>query len=99
MTTDIEATTHTATDEPRDLDTLMHLGTYQGMSDAEIQLCIEEYKARAYREGARSQSEDMFAASEARIMAELTSARENAEAAFNNAILSTVKFETVADNG
>ena len=99
MTTDTEATTHAATEEPRDLDTLLHLGTYQGMSDEEVQLCIDWYKERSYKDGYDAADKDLYKEMTERILADSKAAQEKAEAAFNTAVLSTLKLETVSNNG
>lgn len=79
----------------RSLDTLLRSTTYQGMTDSEIERII------AYREQMARQEESTRQAREA-VEAQTDAMREHwrkqadeAEAAFNQAVFSTVRFQTV----
>ena len=79
----------------RSLDTLLKSTTYQGMTDSEIARII------AYREEMARQEESTRQA-RAAVEAQTEAMREHwkkladeAEAAFNQAVFSTVKFQTV----
>lgn len=82
-------------EEPRSLDVLLKSTTYQGMTDEEIQRIID------YRVQVAQTSAEVAAQREA-IDAQTEAMREHwqeqaatAEAAFNNAVMSTVRFQGV----
>ena len=83
----------------RDIDTLMHMSSFQDMSDNEIKAVIEKREELAKQAGADSVAQDLYADMEARLIAQAQAAQERAEAAFNNAVNSTLDFIKVVDNG
>lgn len=100
MTTDNNEVSTEVTEEvkQRSVSELLQLDTYQGMTDAEIQSIIDYYKEDSYNQGWQ-------AGNTSAVLTELESAKEQsakayetAEAAFNMAINSVVKLESV-DNG
>lgn len=79
----------------RSVSELLQLDTYQGMNDAEIQSLIDFYKETSYTEGwqAGNTAGVLDKVSEVK---ELSAASfEKAEAAFNMAVNSVVKLESV----
>lgn len=82
-------------EQPRDLDTLLKSTTYQGMTDEEIQRIIDftadmNYK-KGYAEARIENEEDRMKL----IQEHYKEQAAKAEAAFNAAIMSTIKFEEV----
>lgn len=84
-----------SSDEPRSLETLLKSTTYQGMTDIEIQAIIDYRCSVSYERGysdARSEYND----EQTRAMIDHWNAQaETAEAAFNAAVMSAVKFQEV----
>lgn len=79
----------------RTVSELLQLDTYQGMTDEEIMSIINFYQQQSYTEGkAAGFSEGSLSALD-KIQSMTSDALSNAEAAFNNAINSTVKLESV----
>lgn len=83
----------------RDIDTLMHMSSFQDMTDEEINAVIEKREELAKQSGANSVAQDLYADMEARLIAQAQAAQDRAEAAFNNAVNSTLDFIRVSDNG
>lgn len=83
----------------RDIDTLMHMSSFQDMTDAEINAVIAKREEIAKQAGADSVSQDLYVEMENRLIAQAQAAQERAEAAFNNAVNSTLDFIKVTDNG
>lgn len=81
------------------IDELLHLDTYQGLSDEEIQMIIDKKCEFARKEGADSVAQDLYNEMENRLLADARAARATAEAAFNSVIESSVKFQSVINNG
>lgn len=92
MTTD-EAT------KPRSIDELSKLGTYQGMTDAEIQLLMD-YNAKISAERADGKARQREAASQLKAMqAESARFHDAAIASFERACAASPAFEVVVKNG
>lgn len=87
------------TNETRDLDTLMHLDSFQDMTDAEIEIVIAERERRKYEQGRADVDQELYKSLEDKLIAETQAANDRAQAAFDNAVLSVVNFETVTDPG
>lgn len=90
MTTDAEEAR-----APRDVDVLLHMDTFQGMSDEEIELVIAAEKSRSLQQGRSEVSEQLYKDMETRLAEQASAAAARAEAAFNAAFESTVRWETV----
>ena len=80
---------------PRSLDALLNSKTYQGMSDAEIQTIIDYWKDYKYNEGYQAARYDNAADEAAAMKSFWQKQASEAEAAFNAAVASTVKFQEV----
>lgn len=93
MTTSDESTG--IIEQPRDLDTLLKSTTYQGMTDEEIKMIIDFTASANYERGYTDARVDNESDRLKLMQAHLEEQAAKAEAAFNNAILSTVKFEEV----
>lgn len=87
------------TNETRDLDVLMHLDSFQDMTDAEIEIVIAERERRKYEQGRADVDQELYKSLEDKLIAETQAANDRAQAAFDNAVLSIVNFETVTDPG
>ena len=87
------------TPKPRSIDELSKLETYQGMTDAEIQLLMD-YNAKIAAERADGEARQREAAAQLQAMQE-ESARfhDAAIASFERACAATPAFESVVDNG
>lgn len=86
------------TGDPRDIDVLMHMDTYQGMTDEEINLVIEKHKELSYNEGETSVKQDLYAEMENKLVAATQEASDKAQAAFEKACALQCNFATVIDN-
>ena len=81
--------------EPKSIDTLLKSTTYQGMTDEEIQRIVDWHIERARKEALNEQIlKDLQAQHEERMQV-LRDGLDRAEAAFDTAVLSTVRFQTV----
>lgn len=86
------------TGDPRDIDVLMHMDTYQGMTDEEINLVIEKHKELSYSEGETSVKQDLYSEMESRLVAATQEASDKAQEAFEKACALQCNFVTVTDN-
>ena len=80
---------------PRSLDVLLNSTTYQGMTDTEIQTIIDYWKDYKYTEGYQAARYDNAADEVAAMQSFWKKQASEAEAAFNAAVASTVKFQEV----
>lgn len=87
--------TTTSESSQRNVDTLLKLGTYQGMSDAEIQSIIDYKTGLAYQDGATSAVKTAADDAMAKLLENNETARQTAAAAFDNAVLSHINFTSV----
>lgn len=93
MTTDATAT------KPRSIDELRKLGTYQDMTDAEIQLLMD-YNAKIAAERADGEARQREAAAQLQAMqAESARLHDAALASFERACAATPAFESVVNDG
>lgn len=84
-----------SSDEPRSLESLLKSQTYQGMTDEEIGRIIEYRCELAYRDGYNAAREE-YNEEQAHAMREHWQKQaETAEAAFNAAVMSAIKFQEV----
>lgn len=95
MTTEV---TEVEEQEQRSISELLQLDTYQGMTDAEIQSLIDFYKEDSYNQGYHAGEIAALAQEWDKVVANSEAAAARAEAAFNMAVNSVVKLESV-DNG
>lgn len=79
----------------RTVSELLQLDTYQGMTDEEITSIINFYQQQSYTEGKAAGFSDGSLSALDEIQSMTSNALANAEAAFNNAITSTIKLESV----
>lgn len=92
MTTD-------GTSKPRSIDELSKLETYQGMTDAEIQLLMD-YNVKIAAERADGKARQREAAAQLKAMqAESARFHDAAIASFERACAASPAFETVVKNG
>lgn len=92
MTTDETA-------KPRSIDELCKLGTYQGMTDTEIQLLMD-YNAKIAAERANGEARQREAAAQLKAMqAESAKFHDAAMASFERACAATPAFESVVNDG
>lgn len=82
-------------EQPKKLDTLLKSTTYQGMSDEEIKRIIDYWKETCYESGRIDERNSSVTAALNNLLAQNKELAAQAEAAFNNAVMSTVKFEEV----
>lgn len=82
-------------EQPRDIDTLLKSTTYQGMTDDEIQMIVDFTADTNYKRGYADARVDNESDRLKIMQAHFEEQAAKAEAAFNAAILSTVKFEEV----
>lgn len=80
----------------RDLDTLLKLDTYQGMSDKEINKLIEYAKTNAYTQGYNAATESVSTKQAEQAASDANKAWQNAQAAFTNACAVSPSFKTIA---
>ena len=80
---------------PRNLDVLLNSKTYQGMTDIEIQAIIDYWKNYKYNEGYQAARYDNAADEVTSMQSFWQKQASEAEAAFNAAVASTVKFQEV----
>lgn len=85
--------------DPRDIDVLLHMSSFQDMTDEEIQMVIDKRREFAYQEGANSVDDSLYQEHTQKILANSEAAAARAEAAFNAAIESSVVFQEVSFNG
>lgn len=87
------------TTKPRSIDELSKLGTYQGMTDAEIQLLMD-YNAKIAAERADGEARQREAAAQLQAMqAESARLHDAALASFERACAATPDFESVINDG
>ena len=87
------------TSKPRSIDELSKLGTYQGMTDAEIQLLMD-YNAKIAAERADGEARQREAAAQLQAMqAESARFHDAAMASFERACAATPAFESVVNDG
>lgn len=79
----------------RSLDTLLKSTTYQGMTDSEIERIIAYREQMARQEESTRQAREAVEAQTEAMREHWSRLAEEAEAAFNRAVLSTVLFQTV----
>lgn len=92
-------TTDETAKKPRNIDELSKLGTYQGMTDAEIQLLMD-YNARIAAERADGEARQREAAAQLKGMqAESARFHDAAMASFERACAATPAFESVVNDG
>ena len=85
--------------KPRSIDELSKLGTYQGMTDTEIQLLMD-YNAKIAAERADGEARQREAAAQLQAMqAESAKFHDAAMASFERACAASPAFESVANNG
>lgn len=82
-------------DEPRSLETLLKSTTYQGMTDEEIGRIIEYRCEQSYLDGYNAAREEYNEEQSKAMREHWQMQAETAEAAFNAAIMSAVKFQEV----
>lgn len=82
----------------RSVSELLQLNTFQGMSDEEIQSLIDFYKEQSFNVGKTEGFNEGMGAKMDEIITASQAARDKAEAAFNAAVNSVVKMESV-NNG
>lgn len=82
-------------EEPRSIDVLLKCNTYQGMTDEEIQRLIDWYKDTAYKDALNDASLELLKENHEELMQRINDIADKSEAAFNTAVASTVKFQTV----
>ena len=83
----------------RSIDELSKLETYQGMTDAEIQLLMD-YNAKVAAERADGEARQREAAAQLKAMqAESAKFHDAAMASFERACAATPAFESVANDG
>lgn len=82
-------------DEPRSLETLLKSTTYQGMTDEEIGRIIEYRCEQSYMEGYNAAREEYNEEQSKAMREHWQKQAETAEAAFNAAVMSAVKFQEV----
>lgn len=80
---------------PRSLDALLNSKTYQGMTDAEIQAIIDYWKDYKYTEGYQAARYDNAADEAAAMQSFWQKQASEAEAAFNAAVTSAIRFQEV----
>lgn len=84
---------------PRNIDELSKLGTYQGMTDEEIQLLMD-YNAKIAAERADSEARQREATAQLKTMqAESARFHDAAMASFERACAATPAFESVINDG
>lgn len=87
------------TPKPRSIDELSKLDTYQGMTDAEIQLLMD-YNAKIAAERADGEARQREAAAQLQAMqAESARLHDAALASFERACAATPAFESVVNDG
>lgn len=87
------------TPKPRSIDALSKLGTYQGMTDAEIQLLMD-YNAKIAAERADGEARQREAAEQLKAMqSESAKFHDAAMASFERACAATPAFESVVNDG
>lgn len=87
------------TPKPRSIDVLSKLGTYQGMTDAEIQLLMD-YNAKIAAERADGEARQREAAEQLKAMqSESAKFHDAAMASFERACAATPAFESVVNDG
>lgn len=87
------------TSKPRSIDELSKLGTYQGMTDIEIQLLMD-YNAKIAAERADGEARQREAAARLQAMqAESAKFHDAAIASFERACAATPAFESVVNDG
>lgn len=92
-------TTDETAKKPRSIDELSKLETYQGMTDAEIQL-IMDYNAKIAAERADGEARQREATAQLRAMqAESARLHDAALASFERACAATPAFESVVNDG
>lgn len=85
--------------KPRSIDELSKLGTYQGMTDTEIQLLMD-YNAKIAAERADGEARQREAAAQLQAMqAESAKFHDAAMASFERACAATPAFESVVNDG
>ena len=92
-------TTDETAEKPRSIDELSKLGTYQGMTDTEIQLLMD-YNAKIAAERADGEARQREAAAQLQAMqAESAKFHDAAMASFERACAATPAFEGVVNDG
>ena len=92
-------TTDKTAEKPRSIDELSKLGTYQGMTDTEIQLLMD-YNAKIAAERADGEARQREAAAQLQaIQAESAKFHDAAMASFERACAATPAFESVVNDG
>lgn len=92
-------TTDETAKKPRSIDELSKLGTYQGMTDTEIQLLMD-YNAKIAAERADGEARQREAAAQLQAMqAESAKFHDAAMASFERACAATPTFESVVNDG
>lgn len=86
-------------EQPRPLETLLKSTTYQGMTDDEIQRVIDWYAGDAYTRGKNDASIAAINDRYREMMERVDEIADRSEAAFNAAIASTVRFQTMGGDG
>lgn len=87
------------TSKPRSIDELSKLGTYQGMTDTEIQLLMD-YNAKIAAERADGEARQREAAAQLQAMqAESARLHDAALASFERACAAAPVFESVINDG
>lgn len=84
-----------SSDEPRSLETLLKSTTYQGMTDEEIGRIIDYRCEQSYMDGYNAAREEYNEEQSQAMREHWQKQAETAEAAFNAAVMSTVKFQEV----
>ena len=79
----------------RSLDTLLKSTTYQGMTDSEIERIIAYREEMARQEESTRQARAAVEAQTDAMQEHWRKQADEAEAAFNQAVFSTVRFQTV----
>lgn len=92
-------TTDETAEKPRSIDELSKLRTYQGMTDAEIQLLMD-YNAKIAAERADGEARQREAAAQLQAMQdESAKFHDAAMASFERACAATPAFESVVNDG
>lgn len=81
-------------EEPRSIDALLKSKTYQGMTDAEIERIIAYKEDLAAKQAQTSAQLKLNAQAQEAMQEHWREQAERAQAAFDNAVLSTVSFQT-----
>lgn len=84
-----------SSDEPRSLESLLKSKTYQGMTDEEIGRIIEYRCEQSYTEGYNAARAEYNEARAQEMREHWQQQAEMTEAAFNAAVMSTVRFQEV----